>query len=64
MDKRIEYVYTLFQTDVWHSISSRVFFGVFSSERAAMDSAKKNDLWSHGGEVEIVECEVDKFEEL
>ena len=57
-------VFVLFQTDVWRSKRSRVFFGVFSSDVAAIDAAKENDLYRHDAEVEIVECEIDKFEEL
>lgn len=57
-------VFVLFQTDVWKSIRSRVFFGVFSSEVKAIDHAKENGLYTCDAEVVIIECELDKFEEL
>lgn len=57
-------VYVLFQTDVWKSIRSRVFFGVYSSEVNAIDAAKENGLYTCDAEVDIVECEIDKFEEV
>lgn len=57
-------VYVLFQTDVWKSIRSRVFFGVFSTEVQAIDHAKENGLYTCDAEVVIIDCEMDKFEEL
>ena len=56
--------YILFQTDVWRSKKSRVFYGVFSSENKAIDAAKANDLYRYDAEVLIIECDVDKFEEM
>lgn len=57
-------VYVLFQTDIWKSIRSRVFFGVFSTEGQAIDHAKENGLYTCDAEVVIIECEIDKFEEI
>ena len=57
-------VYILFQTDVHKTKSSRVCFGVFSTEEKAIAAAKENDLYSYLSEVVIIECGVDKFEEL
>ncbi len=34
-------VYVLFQTDIWKTKSSRVCFGVFLYENAAIDAAGK-----------------------
>lgn len=34
-------VYVLFQTDIWKTKSSRVCFGVFLYENAAIDAAKE-----------------------
>lgn len=56
--------YILFQTDVHKTKSSRVFFGVFSTEEKAITTAKENGLYSYRSEVEIIECDIDKFEEL
>lgn len=56
-------VYVLFQTDVWGTKSSRVFCGVYSSLLAASDDAKCKGLVTNDARVEILKCEMDKFEE-
>ena len=57
-------LFVLFQTDIYRSRASRVFFGVFSTETKAIDHAKENGLYTHTAEVVIIECEIDKFGEL
>lgn len=57
-------VFVLFQTDVHRTRASRVFFGVFTSEALAIDHAKENGLYTHYAEIEIIECEIDKFGEV
>lgn len=57
-------VYVLFQTDIWKTKSSRVFFGVFLYKSAAIDAAKENGLQTNESEFEIVECELGEFCEL
>lgn len=57
-------VYILFQTDIYKTKSSRVCFGVYSTEEKAITAAKENDLYSYQSEVLIIECDIDKFEEL
>ncbi len=58
-------VFALFQTDPWKTKKSRVFLGVFSSIEAAVQEAKENDVFYLGdAEIDIVECELDKFEEV
>lgn len=57
-------VFILFQTDIHRTRASRVFFGVFISKALAIDHAKENGLYTHDAEVEIVECETDKFGEV
>lgn len=57
-------VFILFQTDIYKSRASRIFFGVFSTEAKAIDHAKENGLYIHTAEVVIIECETDKFGEL
>ena len=39
-------------------------FGVFLYENAAIDAAKENGLYTNESEVDIIECELGKFEEL
>lgn len=56
--------YILFQTDVHKTKSSRVCFVVFSTEEKAIIAAKENDLYNYLSEVVIIECDIDKFEEL
>ena len=46
-------VYVLFQTDIWKTKSSRVCFGVFLYENAAIDAAKENGLYTNESEVDI-----------
>lgn len=57
-------LFILFQTDIYKSRASRVFFGVFSTEAKAIDHAKENGLYTDTAEVVIIECEIDKFREL
>lgn len=57
-------VFVLFETDVHRTRASRVFCGVFSSEVKAIDHAKENGLYTCDAEVEIFECEIDKFGEV
>lgn len=56
--------YILFQTDVHKTKSSRVCFGIFSTEEKNITAAKENDLYNYLSEVVIIECDIDNFEEL
>jgi len=56
--------YILFQTDVHKTKSSRICFGVFSTEEKAITAAKENDLYNYLSEVVIIECDIDNFGEL
>lgn len=64
LKKQATTVYILFQTNIYKTKSSRVYFGVYSSEEKAIEAAKKNDLYTHQAEVVILECEMDTFAEL
>ncbi len=57
-------LFVLFQTDIYKSRASRIFFGVFSTEAKAINHAKENGLYTHTAEVVIIECKIDKFGEL
>ena len=57
-------VFILFQTDIYKTRASRIFFGVFTTEVQAIDNAKENGLYTHDAEVVIIECEVNKFGEV
>lgn len=54
-------VYVLFETDLQKSHSSRVFLGVFNSEKKAIDEAKKGNCYTNETEVVILECELNEF---
>lgn len=57
-------VYVLFQTDVCETVSSRVFFGVFDSKEAAIDAAKRNDLYSCDVCVVVIQTTLNEFGEV
>lgn len=57
-------VFILFETDLHKSRSSRVFVGCFTSEIEAIDAAKENDCYRNNCQVEIIETELNKFNEL
>jgi len=40
-------LFILYQTDIWKSKSSRVYFGVFDSRTKALDCAKYHGLYSN-----------------
>ena len=41
-----------------------VFTLAFSTEVKAFTAAKENDLYSYQSEIVIIECDIDKLEEL
>lgn len=57
-------VYILFQTDVWKSKHSRVCFGVFQTQTAAISAAKTNNLFTSNSEVEVIETEINEYKEV
>lgn len=48
-------LFILYQTDIWKSQSSRVFFGVFDTRIKAIDCAKYHGLYTKTAEVVIEE---------
>jgi hypothetical protein len=56
-------LFILFQTDVWKSKASRVFFGVFDSRNKALDCAKYNGLYTNSNKVDIKEITLNLCEE-
>lgn len=48
-------LFILYQTDLWKSKASRVFFGIFDSRTKAVDCAKYHGLYSNTTEVVIEE---------
>lgn len=57
-------LFILYQTDIWNSKISRVFFGIFDSRPKAMDCAKYNGLYCPNAIVIIEEVTLNIFEEI
>ena len=56
-------LFILYQTDIWKSKMSRVFYGIFDSRPKAIDCAKYNGLYCSSAEVVIEEVTLNIFEE-
>lgn len=56
-------LFILYQTDIWKTKSSRVYFGVFDCRIKAIDSAKYNGLYCARASVVIEEVTLNQFEE-
>lgn len=54
-------VFILYQSDVWKNRHSRVFYGVFKTQKKAIECAKVNELYNCITEVEIVEVTLNEF---
>ncbi len=57
-------LFILYQTDIWNSKISRVFFVIFDSRPKAMDCAKYNGLYCPNATVVIEEVTLNIFEEI
>lgn len=57
-------IYILFQTDIWQTKNSYVFFGAFSSYDKANESAKDNNLYHHEACVIIYPIKLDRYTEV
>ncbi|MFC4510239.1 hypothetical protein ACFO28_07975 [Flavobacterium buctense] len=57
-------LFILYQTDLWKSKASRVFFGIFDSRAKAIDCAKWQELYTHNSEVVVLEVTLNLFEEV
>lgn len=60
-DKKL--VYVLFETDLHMSRSSRIFLGVFETREKAEDAASIGDCYKEDTSVQIIETELNNFEE-
>ncbi len=56
-------LFILYQTDIWKSKASRVFFGVFDSRDKAIDIAKYYGLYCSCAKVVVEEITLNQFEE-
>jgi hypothetical protein len=57
-------LFILYQTDIWNTKISRVFFGIFDSRPKAVDCAKYNGLYGPNAKVVIEEVTLNIFEEI
>lgn len=57
-------LFILYQTDIWKSKISRVFYGIFDSRLKAIDCAKYNGLYDQNAKVVIEEVTLNIFEEI
>ena len=57
-------VFVLFETDDHRSVKTRIFLGVFDTKVKAIDEAKANNCYRNDVEVEIIETDINKFNEL
>jgi hypothetical protein len=56
-------LFILYQTDIWKSKSSRVFFGVFDCRTKATDCAKYHNLYAKNSKVVIEEVTLNQCTE-
>lgn len=56
-------LFILYQTDVWKTKSSRVYFGIFDSRDKAVDIAKYNGLYTSDAKIVIEEVILNQFKE-
>jgi hypothetical protein len=57
-------LYILYQTDIWKTKASRIYFGIFDCRCKAIDSAKYNGLYCNNAKVVIEEVMLNQFEEV
>jgi hypothetical protein len=57
-------LFILYQTDIWKTKTSRVYFGIYDSRPKAIDSAKYNGLYCSNAEVIIEEITLNEFKEV
>ncbi|QBN20532.1 hypothetical protein [Flavobacterium nackdongense] len=57
-------LFILYQTDIWKTKISRVFYGIFDSRIKALDCAKYNGLYGRNAKVVIEEVTLNIFEEI
>jgi len=57
-------LFILYQTDIWKSKISRIYFGIFDSRLKATDCAKYYGLYQPNAKVVIEEVTLNVFEEI
>lgn len=56
-------LFSLYQTEIWKSKTSRIYFGVFDSREKAKDCAKYYGLYAKNAKVIIEEVALNQFQE-
>jgi hypothetical protein len=54
-------LYILYQTDIWKTKASRVYFGIFDCRCKATDCDKYNGLYGNNAKVVIEEVVLNQF---
>ena len=57
-------LFILYQTDIWKTKSSRIYFGIFDTRNKAIDSTKYNGLYVNNAEVIIEEITINQFSQI
>ena len=57
-------LFILYQTDIWKTKSSRIYFGIFDTRNKAIDSAKYNGLYTNNAEVIVEEITINQFSQI
>jgi len=56
-------LFILYQTDIWKTKTSRVYFGIFDCRTKAKDCAKYHGLYTQNAKVIIEEVKLNQFQE-
>jgi hypothetical protein len=56
-------LFILYQTDIWKSLTSRIYCGIFDCRNKAKDSAKYFGLYTKNSTAVIVEVTLNQFQE-
>lgn len=54
-------LYILYQTDLWKTKTSRIFFGIFDCRCKAIESAKYNGLYSQNAKLIVEQVTINQF---
>ena len=57
-------LFILYQTDIWKSKASRIYFGIFDSRNKAIDCAKYYGLYCPNAKVVIEKVTLNQLQEI
>lgn len=64
LKSRLMKLFILYQTDIWKTKISRVFYGIFDSRPKALDCAKYHGLFGPNSKVVVEEVTLNIFKEI